>query len=181
MVATSKTHLAAGVWPKAAPHARSSPAPNNANRFGCMVILSLRLLPLVSCPCARVSYALPKCSGFLRAAQVQRDNSAGQVLTVELHRAEQRLTIRRRTKGDWQWWCQGAPEQKNSVLKWKSGVALRVLSGELKRYEPRGYEPSLAVGFGKLRLDDPSPMAYPKCTALPGTNDEVTVEVAIRL
>ncbi|HSU53310.1 MAG TPA: DUF4962 domain-containing protein [Candidatus Dormibacteraeota bacterium] len=112
-----------------------------------------------------------------QSAVIHCTNSAGRVLTIELDRAEQRLTIRRRSKEDWQWWCQGTPTRKDSVLNWKSGVGLRVLCGELKRYEPRGYEPRLAVGFGKLQLDDPSPMVYGKCTVQPGSEEEVELEV----
>jgi hypothetical protein len=110
-------------------------------------------------------------------AAIHCTNSVGEVLTVELHRTERRLTVRRRAKEDWQWWCQGTPARKDSVLRWKSGVSLRVNSGAIKSYEPRGYEPVLSVGFGKLRLADPSPMAYPRCTVQPGTNDGIVVEV----
>jgi hypothetical protein len=112
-----------------------------------------------------------------RVAAIHCTDSVGEVLTVELHRMERRLTVRRRAKEDWQWWCQGTPTRKDSVLRWKSGVILRVISGEIKSYEPRGYEPVLSVGFGKLRMADPSPMAYPKCTVRLGTNDEIVVEV----
>jgi hypothetical protein len=115
-----------------------------------------------------------------RVASIHCTNSVGEVLSLELDRKERRLTIRRRTKEDWQWWCQGTPTRKDSVLRWKSGVSLRVNSGEIKSYQPHGYEPILAVGFGKLRLADPTPMAYPKCTLHPGTNDEIVLEVRSR-
>ncbi len=111
-----------------------------------------------------------------RMAAIHCTNSVGEVLTVELHRPEQRLIVRRRATEDWQWWCQGAPTQKDSGLKWKSGVVLRVVSGEIESYEPRGYEPILSVGFGKLRLADPSPMAYAKCSVHPAANHEIVVE-----
>jgi hypothetical protein len=112
-----------------------------------------------------------------RVASIHCTNSIGECLTIELHRAEKRLTVRRVGKDDWQWWCQGEPKEKNSVLRWKGGAVLKVVSGEIKSYEPHGYEPVLAVGFGKLRLADPSPIAYPKCTVRPGMNGVAEVEV----
>jgi len=54
---------------------------------------------------------------------------------------------------------------------------VRVIAGKIKAYEPRGYMPVLAVGFGKLRMDDPSPMSYSKCTVRPDSNEEIVLEI----
>ena len=112
-----------------------------------------------------------------QAATIHCTNSLGEVLSVELERAKQRITIRRHGKEDWRWWCQGVPTRKGPELRWKSGVTLRVVKGELIAYEPVGYKPPLAVGFGKLQMDDPSPIAYPKCTVRPTPAGEMVVEV----
>jgi hypothetical protein len=115
-----------------------------------------------------------------RVAAIHCTNSVGEALSVQLDRPQRRLTIRRRSMDDWQWWCQGDPARNGSVLKWKSGVTLGITSGEIKSFEPRGYEPVLAVGFGKLRMDDPSPAPYPKCVVRKGTNDQIVLQVGIK-
>jgi hypothetical protein len=115
------------------------------------------------------------------AAAIQCTNSAGIALSMELDRSGQTVTVRRHVKGDWQWWCHGNPVRKGSELRWKSGVVLHVTAGELKAFEPEGYKPTLAVGFGKLRMDDPSPMAYPLCTVEPAANGEIVVEIKASL
>jgi hypothetical protein len=115
-----------------------------------------------------------------KSASIVCTNSTGEVLAVELNRREQRLTIRRRGPQNWQWWCQGDPVRKDSTLKWNGAAALRITTGAIEAYEPRGYQPLLAVGFGKLRMADPTPAAYPKCVVRPGTNGEILVEVTAK-
>jgi hypothetical protein len=112
-----------------------------------------------------------------RVATLRCTNGIGEVLSLKLDRSKQRVTIRRHGAEDWRWWCQGAPTRKGSELRWKTGVTVRVVEGELTAYAPAGYKPPLAVGFGKLQLDDPSPMAYPKCTVKPTPAGDMVVEV----
>jgi hypothetical protein len=100
----------------------------------------------------------------------------GEALTVELHRPD-RILIRRHFKGDWQWSCQGSPVHTGDTLSWKKSARLRVLSGEIINWEPAGYAPTLSVGFGKLKMADPAPMAFPRCSVHPATNDEIVIEV----
>jgi hypothetical protein len=109
-------------------------------------------------------------------AMIHGTNSAGEVLTVELHRPN-RILIKRRRIGDWEWWCQGAPVQKSETLRWKNKARLQVISGTISKWEPAGYEPVLSVGFGKLKMADPSPRAFPRCTVQPGKGGGVVIEV----
>ncbi len=110
-------------------------------------------------------------------AAIHCTNSAGEVLTAELHRPN-RAVIHRRLKTDWQWWCQGAPGLKGDSLRWKDGATLRVRTGKLANWEPNGYAPVLSAGFGKLKMADPAPMTFPLCTVRPDTGDEIVIEVA---
>jgi hypothetical protein len=112
-------------------------------------------------------------------ASIHCTNSVGEVVTIELRRPD-RLLIRRRGKEDWQWWCQGAPTMRGSQLNWMGGASLRVVAGEIRSWEPRGYAPILSVGFGKLKLADPTPKAYPKCTIRPAIKNETVLEVRVR-
>ena len=109
-------------------------------------------------------------------AAIHCTNAAGEVLTVELHRPD-RAVIHRRMKGDWQWWSQGTPSRKDQTLLWKNGTSLRVLSGTIADWGPASYRPTLSVGFGKLKMDDPAPMSFPRCTVRPGADDEIVIEV----
>jgi len=105
-------------------------------------------------------------------------NSTGETLAVELHRPG-RVLIRRRLKGDWQWSCHGSPVRTGNTLTWKKSARLEVRSGVIVNWEPAGYTPVLSVGFGKLKMADPAPMAFPRCTIRPSTNDEVVIEVSV--
>jgi hypothetical protein len=116
-------------------------------------------------------------NGFM--ATIHCTNSMGEALTVELHRPG-RVLIRRHLKADWQWSCQGSPVRTGNSLTWKKSASLRVLSGTIVNWEPAGYRPILSVGFGKLKMADPAPMAFPRCTIRPSTNDEVVIEVTAR-
>jgi hypothetical protein len=109
-------------------------------------------------------------------ASIHCTNSAGEVLIVELHRPA-RVVIRRRFKEDWQWSCQGSPVHKGETLIWKNRTRLHVLSGTITNWEPAGYAPVLAVGFGKLKMADPAPMKFPRCTVHPTATDEIVIEV----
>jgi hypothetical protein len=109
-------------------------------------------------------------------ASIQCTNSMGEAIAVELHRPG-RILIRRHLKDDWQWSCQGSPVHTGNTLTWKRSARLRVLSGEIINWEPAGYAPILSVGFGKLKMADPAPMAFPRCTIRPDPNDEIVIEV----
>ena len=115
-------------------------------------------------------------SGSLAA--IHCTNSLGEVLTVELHRPG-RLVIHRRLKDDWSWSCHGSPIRKDQTLTWKNRARLRVLSGVIANWEPAGYSPTLSVGFGKLKMADPAPMTFPRCTVHPAMNDEIVVEIGL--
>jgi hypothetical protein len=103
----------------------------------------------------------------------------GQSLTVELHRPD-RAIIRRRVKGDWEWSCQGEPTREGNTVTWKGGATLRVTHGTITKWEPEGYAPKLAVGFGKLEMADPLPSKFPRATITAPEDGEIVLEVQHR-
>jgi len=98
-------------------------------------------------------------------------------LIIELDRPTRRLTIRRNVTPAWEWWCQGPPIREGNELRWRSGASLRVLEGELTRFNATGHAPVLATGFQKLKLADPAPMKFPLASAHASSGNEIVIEI----
>jgi hypothetical protein len=104
-----------------------------------------------------------------------------QTLEVELQRPG-RLVIRRRGGADWEWWCQRGGGYSDDRWAWNGGthsVMMRLLAGSVRRWEPEGHQPEMAVGNGLLKLHDPAPRRYPRATVTPDGDGVVAVEIQI--
>ena len=111
------------------------------------------------------------------AAVIRCGQSPTNHLVIELDRVGHKLVIRRNVTPNWQWWCQGQPVRRGNEIRWDDSAGLRLLKGEITRFDPAGYAPVLATGFNKLKLADPSPMTFPLVTAQGLSNSEIVVEI----
>jgi len=111
-----------------------------------------------------------------QVATLSVTNSSGEVLTLEMRRPN-RLIIGKRSSENWEWWSQGNPVCKGQTLTWKGKAKLQVMSGKISKFDPAGYQPVLAVGFGKLKMRDPVTKAFPRCTIEPNGSGEIVVEI----
>jgi hypothetical protein len=102
----------------------------------------------------------------------------GVSLTAELDRPG-RLVLRRRSAGEWTWWCDAGARHEDQNWTWKGDrpVRMTLLSGRILRWEPEGYHPTLAVGNGKLKLRDPSPRRRPLAVLAADASGEIALEV----
>ena len=112
------------------------------------------------------------------AAAVLRCTGAGDAAlqTVTIKRPSL-LTISRDTDRSARWICGGRPARRGNTLTWPDGTQLRVTKGRIISFDPEGYHDEKIVGMGKLKLVDPTPMAYPVVTARPDQG-ELTIEVS---
>jgi hypothetical protein len=86
------------------------------------------------------------------------------------------LTITRPTDAEMRWVCYGAPTRQGNILTWEDGTRLTVVKGNILSFEPDGYRDEIVVGMGKLKLVDPTPMAYPLVAARPD-GGELVIEI----
>jgi len=98
-------------------------------------------------------------------------------LIIELNRPGRKLTIRRNAGSNWEWWCQGQPICHGNELRWGTRGTLRVLKGEITRFDATGYAPTLATGFNKLKLADPSPMKFSLISARGLSDNEIVIDI----
>ncbi|MBI3850297.1 MAG: DUF4962 domain-containing protein [Verrucomicrobia bacterium] len=113
-------------------------------------------------------------------AVVHCGSSNEMTLTVELNRRERRLMIRRRSAGDWSWWCQGNPKRDGNALHWGKQVTLTAKSGEIAAFDQIGYVLKLSVGNGLLPLSDPAGQKYPLVTVHPPATGGTVIEVKLQ-
>lgn len=76
-----------------------------------------------------------------------------------------------------EWSCHGKPVRSGNTVTWRDGVIVKIVAGELATWEPSGYAPQLAVGFGKLALADPAPQDFPRATVRADDDGEIVVEI----
>ena len=101
---------------------------------------------------------------------------SGSILqTVTLQRPSL-LVISRKSDKDVRWTCHGKPARRGNTLTWPDGTQLRVAKGDIISLDPQGYHDEKIVGMGKLKLVDPTPMAYPVVIARPDQG-ELTIKV----
>jgi hypothetical protein len=101
-------------------------------------------------------------------------------LTLELHRKEGRLIVRRQgSASPWKFWCHGNPEQEGNTLRWDKRATMKITSGSIRDLEPEGFQPDHAVGNGKLKLHDPFPKRYPLVIMEPDSEGNTTLEVSV--
>ncbi len=111
-------------------------------------------------------------------ATIRVGNAQEESVTVTLHRPD-RLVIRRRVAGEWQWWCQGTPARNGNQVTWGDRITLTLVAGDIALWEPAGYATQLAVGFGKLTMVDPAPAKFPHATVRPSTEGETVIDVQL--
>lgn len=112
-------------------------------------------------------------------AVIRCGRSKEKSMTIELHRREQRLSVRRQVPGDWPWWCQGDPVRAGKEITWTGPVRFHLSKGDISAWEPAGYSPQLSVGNGALLLADPLPQKFPRATVRPSADGELVFEVQL--
>ncbi|MFH1265868.1 MAG: DUF4962 domain-containing protein [Planctomycetota bacterium] len=109
-------------------------------------------------------------------AVIRSSGTAGEQLTIALHRPG-RLVVRRRGTSPWQWWSDAAAVRDGDTVAWKDRARLNVKTGTIEAWEPGGHVPVHAVGNGRLALVDPAPEKYPLATVRPSDDGETVIEI----
>jgi hypothetical protein len=114
-----------------------------------------------------------------RKAAIECVGQEGARLTLELNRPG-RLVLRRHGLGEWSWWCAAGVRREDRTWTWNGRygrVTLSLFQGEVRRWEPEGYHPTLVVGNGRLNLRDPAPQRYPLAVLASDANRPTVLEL----